>query len=421
MEYTPEIYHVTTKSDTEKERIIKRYSKGFKFFKTFFITGCIIASFVLAVQLIYEYSLNNDTSSVEFKAFHSDESAPYPSISLCFGDVYKNDTEFSHSDIEKYQHFLTGYRGLDCKNCSWDPSLADKDHDEVTKNLVDYVIGEITKFDDETQLDYIYKKFPDRNTKVYGKTTAHYGYTGGSRVYTSSRKDVKKCLTFDIPFKKGKLVRAHAILLNNKIFAGSIRPKKFDFEVSFHYPNQILRQTSFKHEWSNVSKLLDKTCEDDREDYCAYYGSTYTMNYEVGGVTVLKRRKTGKEPCLNDWKNDDIALKIKISENINCQPSHWKLGLNLTKCRSKNEMASAWLKEENPPVPSCNSIERYTFMYNEEPGLNFYDIGSTDFKDTFDIDWIDDDVDKEVVSEIVVTFVGKNDILLRFEIQPTLA
>ena len=77
MDYTPEIYHVTTKSETEKERIIKRNSNGFKFFKTFFITGCIVASLVLAVQLIYEYSLNNDTSSVEFKAFHSDENSVY--------------------------------------------------------------------------------------------------------------------------------------------------------------------------------------------------------------------------------------------------------------------------------------------------------------------------------------------------------
>ena len=75
-----------------------------KVFQTFFIVGCSIGALVFVIQLIYEYSLNKDSSSLEFKAFHSDTKAVYPSISLCFdfASIIRNTSEIDKNFVEKY-------------------------------------------------------------------------------------------------------------------------------------------------------------------------------------------------------------------------------------------------------------------------------------------------------------------------------
>ena len=121
----------------------------FQIFKIAFTSGCVIASLAFVIKLIYEYSLNKDTSSLEFKAFHSDENAVYPSISLCFSEsIWKNIAEFNDT---KYSEFLSGCYTSDDGDCggTWDASFANVDYDNVTKNLVDYVVGEVTDFADD--------------------------------------------------------------------------------------------------------------------------------------------------------------------------------------------------------------------------------------------------------------------------------
>ena len=107
-----------------------------KVFKTFFIVGCGIGALVFVIQLIYEYSLNKDSSSLEFKAFHSDTNAVYPSISLCFdfASVIRNTSENDKISFEKYQEFLSGCEGTD-GDCDWDASFAKLDYDVKLSNL----------------------------------------------------------------------------------------------------------------------------------------------------------------------------------------------------------------------------------------------------------------------------------------------
>ena len=40
------------------------------------------------VEYIHLYTLNYDVSRVDYKIFHAEEDNIYPSISLCFGDVF---------------------------------------------------------------------------------------------------------------------------------------------------------------------------------------------------------------------------------------------------------------------------------------------------------------------------------------------
>ena len=383
-------------------------------FKTFFIVGCGIGALVFVIKLIYEYSLNKDSSSLEFRAFHSNTDSVYPSISLCFDltDIIRNTTEHDETFVEKYREFLSGCERTDGV-CNWDASFAKLDYDNITLNLVDYVIGEITEFEDKSQHTYVYRKFPKKGTQVEKKYKEYFGYLGGDRVYTSRRTWEQKCLTLDIPFKKNTKVRYHSILLNNSIFENKRRPKKYDFDVSFHYPHQITRQTSKKYSWTNVSSLLNKTCGDEGECY-SYHGSSYTMEFGIDLVTVLERRNTGKHPCIKTSKDDDVALKTKISQEIKCQPSHWKLSSNLTTCENKTQLRTAMDRETNPLLPACKAMERYAFTYAEQSGMGFFSLDLNGFNTTFGIDWNNEEMQEEIVSEIQIHFVGKLAVILHY-------
>lgn len=346
--------------------------------------------------------MNKDTSYVNFKNFHEDENSLYPSVSLCFLD----EIFVEGFEAECYQHFLSG--GEQNKQCTWNSSFADTDYDYVTINLVDYVIGEITTFEDKIRYWYVYRNVSGSNAKTNDKCAKIMDCNGGTRVYTSRRRWDKKCVTFDIPYRENKKVKYHAILLNNSVFEYKKRPK-YGFQVFFHYPKQIMRQTSKKYVWSEDKHLLNQSCEDDDgDDDCPpYYNSTYTMMFDVDNVGVLKRRNKGHEPCIQNWKNDDTEIKSMISKKLQCQPNHWKLYLNITKCNTKEEMKNSFSMEESPSTPSCYSIGKQTFFYNEGAGLGKFTIDTKKIVDIFGVDWEATDIKNEVVSEILINFVGK--------------
>ena len=279
---------------------------------------------------------------------------------------------------------------------------------------MDYVIGEITVFEGGIQKNFIYKVNAESGTQTRKKVTMIHGYNGWSnigktRVYVSSRKAYQKCITFDMPFIKDKKILHHSILLNNTVFENKKRPMKKDFEILFHYPNQILRRTTAQSLWANESALLNQACteEKSRPTVCPYYKRSYTTTFKVDNVQVMRKRNKPKVMCIENWKNDDVELRTLISKRLKCQPTHWKLGLNITQCVTSNEMANARVSEDLPKSPSCRDIERYSFSHTEHPGLNIFDMETDAFKDTYQIDWKSEAMKSEIVSEITVHFVGK--------------
>ena len=71
-------------------------------------------------------------------------------------------------------------------------------------------------------------------------------------------------------------------------------------------------------------------------------------------------------------------------------------------------MKQSMSKEENPPKNPCYGIERYSFSYNEMPGLDRFDNGFDAFVNYFNMDWNDITKDDNgvVFSEIMINFIG---------------
>ena len=373
----------------------------FKIFKRIVVIACTIATVYLSVECIIEYIKDNDNSTVTFKNFHQLEDHLYPSISLCLM------SGLFRTGYREYQDFLSGCQyNLECK---WNALFSRQDYDAITKNLKNYVIGEITTFENGASDIYVYKKSPNTYTNLKEGQKLFSGYRGGKRVYTSRRKWNQKCLTFDMPFVKGTKIKYHSILLNNSVFPGKTRPK-LGFEIFFHYPNQTIRQTSSKSSWTRDKTLLSHECDatDDEIQSCSYYGSTYTMNFDIDNVSVFKRRNKRMPPCLENWRNDDVEMKSLIAKRLDCKPAHWYLNLNLTNCTTPEAMNQSLLVEERPYIHSCCNIERYSFSYTEMAGLQHFDIGKQAFIDLFNINWDNSDINKETLSEISINFAGMN-------------
>ena len=224
----------------------------FQVLKKCFTLGCIIAATYFLVLGIHQYTLNKDNSSVSYKEFHEDEDSFYPSISLCFlrEAFLLNEDDFS----ECYQSFLLADSKLR-KHCPWNTSYAGLDYDSITKNLSQYIIGEVTVFEEGSKCYNAYKGIAKKNKNTENELCNNVGPSG----YTSILRGDRKCITFNIPFKSATKVKSHAILLNNSIFKNKRRPKH-DFEVVFHYPNQTMRPTSKKYVWKTDKTLLNQSC-----------------------------------------------------------------------------------------------------------------------------------------------------------------
>ena len=131
----------------------------------FFIVICIIGALYFTTRCIYEYTLDKDTSSVSYKKFHEDIDSLYPSVSLCFADTFRDD--MGEIEKTKYVQFLSGCEGN--PDCVWNSTYANIDYDLVTKDLLDYIIGELILFEDKVEYMYIYGKSGNSSVVKDGK------------------------------------------------------------------------------------------------------------------------------------------------------------------------------------------------------------------------------------------------------------
>ena len=64
-------------------------------------------------------------------------------------------------------------------------------------------------------------------------------------------------------------------------------------------------------------------------------------------------------------------------------------------------------KETKPSIPSCQIIEKLNFVFIEIGGLCTAGLSEKDFGNRFGVDWNSKDINGEIISEILIDFVGK--------------
>ena len=111
----------------------------------------------LVLWCISMYMQNNSISKVEYSKFQTLDKDIYPSFSLCFGDILRQD-KLDQYGVHKgrYLDFLKGR--------IWDEHFIDIDYHEVSINLSDYLVAiEMYKENYNGEVD-------DQNYDLFDKT-----------------------------------------------------------------------------------------------------------------------------------------------------------------------------------------------------------------------------------------------------------
>ena len=311
---------------------------------------CILVTISLTVWCIHMYSLNNDVSKVEYEEFHTKEDIIYPSVSLCFGNVILVNRLNSYNVTKGvYLDFLKGN--------VWNKKYLDVDHETVTKDIVQSLLGiEIVQEDYNGDLveeqNYWYDNTKEQNTKLGGtypwkpKFYADYSPFNGY---------IQKCLTLDVPYIDKQHFNWITVVMKKSAFSQGVRPYYFRtgdmFSVEVHYPNQRLRYSNKKHIW-------DKT----------ELNGSYGMTFKVFDLEIIQHRNKATKPCSIEWKHDDDNLKLEMKRKIGCIPPYWRKTEMDNKMNCNNSQQMKQLFQMNVArnyLAPCRTISKFNYGYSE--------------------------------------------------------
>ena len=311
--------------------------------KNVFRVVCLFGALILIVYCIRDYILDKDLTHIEYKRFHDEPDANYPSITLC---IYKPFTSYKLKGlgedvtIYSYKDFLSGN-----DSGSWNSSFSKINYDDVSINFLDYL-----KYVEVNLLNNDHLVWDvENNTQLVDKHDtigSNYSMVKPPEIYVSARMYNKKCFTMNIPFVQNKRIYSVKMKIDKDIFpSGIIHLDRKDFFITMHYPFQVRR--SYVLSRVNWESSIEET-------------DCFQLNVFVGSTEVLKRRNKYTDPCRDNLEAHDNMTFLRMIGDLGCSPSHWKMESNLQNCSKLEQYQKmhALLKDAEEHLPPCKSIER---------------------------------------------------------------
>lgn len=303
---------------------------------------CTVITIVTAIWQFINYWNAEDVTAISYKTFHTAKIDVYPRIGLCFANTVIEEKLSQYaiknqpgsywrttSMKERYSWFLAGE--------DWNPDMLQIDHDDVTKNIEDYVLA------------YEIGTTKWKTLKIYNKETQINSHN--SEIQTQKRIDKRKhriphfrelslfsnlkCFSFDIPFQKGHKITGTRVRFNTSIFNEGVRPRRARNFITGdvllyvpHYLNQLISKLlQGKRNWPVRNKNMAKH---------------YITEFEMSGIEIHQQRNKFKEPCIEDMNNDDKQILQEIAKLVGCKPPYWNSSLQLTNCLKQEEFLKAY-------------------------------------------------------------------------------
>ena len=317
----------------------KCFAYSFKFL-------CFGGAFSLMVWCVYNFSLNEDATTISFKEFYSKPNDVYPSASICISSPFeqKKLVESYGNDItlSNYSRFLEGE--------FWSDDMMKIDYDSVLLKPIDYVLGYRIGYRNATE---IHKSFSLKNQDKNGT-----GILPTIRVATPSM------ICFGIDIQLHKDITDFSYKIDTSIFEHGIRPKTFkrlmprSLMVIVHYPNQIFRSSWKIQHWQIRSENSSKN---------------YEIAIDVRGMEVMRLRNKLQQGCIDGFPNydHDILQDILLSDDVSCRPPYAVSPQNLSLCTNQQKMKlikdhqfSHWSGVNLKHQP-CSGMEKVNYEVNE--------------------------------------------------------
>ena len=298
---------------------------------------CLVATFSLVVYWMYMFSLNEDTSLVQYKRYYEDKEDVYPTLSLCFRNPFSDQKlgrEGADLNRTAYFQFLNGDYIT--------PKIKNIDYKSITLNISASIIRYWISYHDGS--DQYYEATYRRLVNSFN------GFLWDGHFYG--------CYRLQIPDDKN--ITYFSVELKNNVFTVERRPMHFDFFTLIHYPNQLLASLgSLKYSW--VERLTN---------------NSYSMRFKIDKVEVIRRRNRLSQPCHDDWKHYDEVVLAEHTQKIGCRAPYQEIGKGVRLCSTKSEMKQSrfFLRSDlNGMLQPCKTLQKVIYEYTET------DLSTTNF------------------------------------------
>ena len=312
---------------------------GWKYFDYSFKALCIGLTIGMIALCCYNYSLDEDMTSVSFQAFYLTENDIYPSVSICISlpyEQFKLDFYGRNVTALNYSAFLSGY--------FWNDDLMEIDYGSVVLNPLDYLVGYEVEYRNTTRVINSYNRSArshEKNTEILSPT---------NRILMSNM------ICFGIDTVLDRSIYGLSMKIKTSIFQDGIRPNHMDpltfkrgISIILHYPKQIFRNKWWKNNWPS------RNANDSKN---------YIISYDVGGMEVIRYRNKRARRCKEGFPDYDDDTFQEILTTVGCRPPYTKSQPNLTLCKNSEQMKNIvnlqmklWEGDDLRHLP-CSGVEK---------------------------------------------------------------
>ena len=363
-------------------------------FKVFSYFLCICCAIYFTVQCIQHFMLDEDVTKIEYRKFHEDTEAIYPSITYCIKNpVVSKDNDliwkkYGDKDPKElrndYIKYLSGLESSDV--------FSEKDYDIITKQLETFVEEVVIAFDSNTFVTWklenksliltdAYRKYAtEKNQNTEGHEEVEYltneekQKIASPKFYITQRSTKEKCYTFDVPYIENVRVDSFHLHLdpyelfniNKEKNKKMINPQEYQsyFRMYFHYPNQKLLALSKR---SILQSAIDSSLQYNRQHF-------------LKNIEVLRRRNKRSQPCITEKEYDKIIIEETI-ESFGCKLPNIDEKNNASICMGRAISSKFYnaisKKQHRPPCQGIQAIniqdkefERSVGMKNDEKKIS---------------------------------------------------
>ena len=337
---------------------------------------CLCIAFVLAGRCIYQYTLDEDVTQVEYTEFHDTPKSIYPSVTYCikwpiyptwgkWGVIWEQYGDEDKNSIRKaYVDYVNGKK--------FNETYANIDYDEVTTKLEKYLISIVAGLEENRFLKWgfvngtlallkAYTEFKDEsNNNIRTEFTVdEMNKLALPKLSIVYRAGDKKCYSFDPPLLEKDKIYHLRFDIDSEMLPGytkekpiqpMIHQKKQHFSLLFHYPYQNLKALS------NDEGFMSNIASSKR----------YARKYFLTNIEILRRRSKPNSLCISDKYDEKIIQDTATS--VGCKTPVINVENNKTKiCKSREKYATFQMtlfkKEHDSP---CESIRSISLLQAEE-------------------------------------------------------
>ena len=306
------------------------------------------------------YLKNEDTSTITYKNFATSSQDTYPTFSLCFTDDEDEGIIYDHfkdditstlpvanADIYPAKTFSRILKG---------ENIPIGHYKEEVFSIYNTSEAYVNMFSIKLEQLYDYIEFTTEHSNDSLTLYSNINSNDDLPIYLSYQDPSTICFTRQDD-KNLNIIRIEDSLnlLREELqkFHNRLR-----FKIFIHHPGQLLRGFDapvFESEMRHID--WDKPM----------------LTFKIMQQSILRKRPDAKTPCNPDLHDDDLQLKMKVSEVGGCIPSYWKNLIPTNKiCRTPEEMEKSWRMLQNfthifsSYNPPCNEM-KLAVTYDKQP------------------------------------------------------